>query len=503
MWHFGIFRTKPNKGPSRRNALLRTIYASCALLMLLSVPVRAAHQPPDIYEPAAAATMAGPAVTIKGTSAGDVEVVRVLEGATILGEAGPSNGFWAMTVSMPDGAHTIRARARDASNQWSAFSSPLTFSVDSVAPPAPAIVSPPDGSLIATNPVTVEGDAEPGTTITVDVSTGGTETAVASGSGAWSFTRSFTDAAHSLVARAIDAAGNVSLDSPPVTFSVDTMPPPAPLIDTPGDGALVRPHSVVISGRAEPGSTVAVSEGAVIGTVIVSTGGTWSMTRSFSEGWHSISARATDLAGHVGPASAPMRFRVDSTAPAAPTILSPLEGSIVRGRYIVGGIAPPRRLVQLMSMTTVVAETVAASDGSWSLERISFGGHEQVQARARDDAGNVSALTPVRTFFVDAHAPIVTITTRDGTIFLPSQTPRIEGTATDNVGVQGVEVRISDILETDVRVRIATCAGCPSGTAVDWYIQPGLPPGRYEVRAYAIDRAGNRSNPAEITYLEL
>jgi len=503
MRYFRIFRTRAANRPFRAKRSFRTIGMSVLLLGSLASPTDAAHEPPTITQPAPGETLPGPNITVGGTVAGDVQVVRIFEGATVLGETGPIGGYWSIDLPFADGPHTIRARGRDALLAWSAFSDPLSFQVDTSVPVAPAIVSPSDGAIVTFNTVTIEGNAEPGARVRLEISTGGAPETVADGAGNWAIARAFSDATHGLVARAIDAAGNVSLPSTPVTFTVDTLAPAAPIIDTPGDGAVVRPQNILVSGRAEPGSTVRVSEGVVIGTVVATSAGTWWFTHTFSEGVHTITARTTDAAGHVSPASAPMTFRVDVTAPGIPTITVPAENAIVPHRYTVRGAAEPHARVQLLFNAAVLAETTSTAGGSWSIELSSFSGPKSLQARAIDAAGNLGGLSPVRSFIVDADHPSVRIETHNGAIFLPTQTPTIEGTATDNFGVLGIDVHVFDLLGRDVLTRNAQCLACPLGTEVEWSIAPALPPGQYVVKAWAVDRAGNRSLEAQVTYIEI
>lgn len=268
-------------------------------LALIAGSAAASHAPPAITDPAPDAFVATGIVTVAGTAPGDAVAVRVFEGATLLAETGTLNGFWSVDVAFADGAHTITAKARDSGGGLSVASTPVTFTVDTIAPAPPVIASPPPGAVLAFSAVTVEGTAEPGARIEVASDVGATWTATASGTGAWLATRTVADATYTIRATATDRAGNTSLASPSRTFRVDTLAPQPPEILTPRPGSFTNLPAVQITGSSEPGSTVRVSEGAVIGTVVAAPGGTWSLAVTFADGAHTITARATDAAGHV------------------------------------------------------------------------------------------------------------------------------------------------------------------------------------------------------------
>ena len=226
---FGNFRTSAAKRPFRDKGSFLTIVST--LVVMLAPAGEAAHQPPAISAPTAGSAVQGPTVTVSGTAAGDVELVRLFEGATILGDTGPANGHWSVAIPLSDGGHTIAARGRNASGVWSALSASVSFTVDSVAPAAPAIVAPADGAIVPFSTVTVEGNGEPGARVRLSISTAPDVEASVDNAGNWEITRHFEDASHTVTARIVDAAGNVGSPSGVVTFRVDTLVPAAPFLD--------------------------------------------------------------------------------------------------------------------------------------------------------------------------------------------------------------------------------------------------------------------------------
>src|SRR5439155_10234055 len=128
-------------------------------------------------------------------------------------------------------------------------------------------------------------------------------TTVAGAGGSWSLTLpTLADGSYTVTARATDGAGNVSLESSPISLIVDTAAPAAPVIAVPANGSFTNDSTPLVSGTAEPFATVAVSlDGTVEGTTIASGTGAWTFTLPVpaSDGGHTLVATATDAAGNT------------------------------------------------------------------------------------------------------------------------------------------------------------------------------------------------------------
>jgi large repetitive protein len=84
--------------------------------------------------------------------------------------------------------------------------------------------------------------------------------AVVDADGNWSFESvELADGTYTITAVQVDEAGNVSPESSPVIFTVDTIAPDAPVITSPQDGDIVGVDPPVITGTGEPGATVEVT----------------------------------------------------------------------------------------------------------------------------------------------------------------------------------------------------------------------------------------------------
>jgi hypothetical protein len=99
---------------------------------------------------------------------------------------------------------------------------------------------------------------------------------------------------------------------------------------------------------------------------------------------------------------------VDSTAPSAPTITGPAEGSYdADGAFIISGTAETSSTVELLDGSDSRSAQTNLS-GEWSIDLIDLTEEpHSFKARATDTAGNVSAESETRTVIVDATGPMV------------------------------------------------------------------------------------------------
>lgn len=308
-------------------------------------------------------------------------------------------------------------------------------------------------------------------------------------------------------ASSADAAFN-GRPVPSVTASIldndpsDTTPPAAPAI-TNCPGSSITSKTFLLTGTAEPFAAIEVwVNGTLAGSVLVDGNGFWSMLLRFnSNGTYSVSARAVDGSGNVGPFSPVCAITVaaDFTPPPAPTITTPPQGAFTPTLVTVGGAAfGDTAMLRLYDNGVQIAE-FAASAGPWSIQRLFPEGLHPLSARAVDAEGNVSALSNVRTITVDATPPDVTIFLPPNTILIQLGLPfgryYLHGNARDVLsGVDRIEVTYQDLLLGTTTVSTGTtCSGCPSapGVTVTWSDDPGLDPGLYDVTVRGYDRVGN------------
>jgi hypothetical protein len=200
----------------------------------------------------------------------------------------------------------------------------LTVTVTTPAPAAtPMVLQPVDGEYVDFGELNFVGSATPGATVTVTSVAGVVVCAVtADAAGDWGCvsTVQFEDGEHVVSVAVTDSVGGVS-EPVVVSFKVDITLPPAPSVGSPADGSVLpAPAAVVmVSGSAEPGATVTVSDGStLLCSATADESGAWACTSPspLSEGAHTFSVVAIYAAGHesammsvaivqAGPAPAP------------------------------------------------------------------------------------------------------------------------------------------------------------------------------------------------------
>ncbi|HFT6720070.1 TPA: Ig-like domain-containing protein, partial [Pseudomonas aeruginosa] len=392
---------------------------------------------------------------ISGTAdAGNTIIITDGSGNPIGQVTADGSGNWSFTpgTPLPDGT-VVNVVARSPSNVDSA---PAVITVDGVAPAAP-VIDPSNGTEIS-------GTAEAGATVILTDGGGNPiGQATADGSGNWTFTPG-TPLANGTVINAVaqDPAGNTS---GPASVTVDAIAPPAPVID-PSNG-------VVISGTAEAGATVILTDGNgnPIGQVTADGSGNWAFTPStpLANGTV-INALAQDAAGN---SSSPTSATVDSVAPAAP-VIDPSNGSVIAGTAEAGAT-----VILTDGNGNPIGQVTADGSGNWSFTPgTPLSNGTLVNAVAQDAAGNTSGPASTTVDSVAPAAPVIDAS--NGTV--------ISGTA-----------------EAGATVILTDGNGNPIGQATadgsgNWTFTPGTPLANGTViNAVAQDPAGNTSGPASST----
>ncbi len=377
---------------------------------------------------------------------------------------------------LPDGVYTVRYNATDHAGHMSTTHS-FTFEIDNSAPATPTNGQP-NGTYknsasgwnytwsdeSASGAVRYEYQASQNSILVDGALVNGVWNSEANGSSSQKTalmtgpsipSEGTSDGTWYWQVRSVDAAGNRSPWSSVWSVTVDTKAPAAPQIISPSNGqyfnhtpilnqwtAVTDPSGIAkyqVAYRYDDGHTFSGSDcpGETIGGQTLSgcrdvTTGTSRnhAPNSNEQGGVTIWVRAQDNSGNWSSWSAPVHYYYDATAPAAPTLVSPANNSIIRGASITqswsstsndvhhyvyesyhDAAATSLRWHEEFTATSKTATNVADSTYWW-------------RVKAVDHAGNESGWSELWKVTVDNTAPDVTINSygQSGNVIQPDVT---------------------------------------------------------------------------------
>ena len=377
-------------------------------------------------------------VTLTGT-AQPGSTVDVTFGTTTLAATVDANGNW--TVDFPASAiatgeyeATITAVATDANGNSSTTTG--TMQVDTIADVAVSTGGVAgDGTINGAEQaagVTLTGTAQPGSTVDV---TFGTTTLAATVDANGNWTVDFPPSAiatgeyeATVTAVATDANGNSSTSTG--TIQVDTFVNTFGYTSTTGgaDGVINATEAqagLIVTGNAEPGSTVSVVLGGVTQVATVSADGSWTATYGAGQlapGTYSTDmvATATDAAGNTSTIT--QTVNVDTEAGSLTISAHPIEGDDVINAVeasdgvVLSGTSDAGAVVQV-TMGGVTHSVVTNAAGVWqanfAASEIPAGTYvADITATTTDAAGNVRTVTD--SVNVDTNVDNMSVNTVEG-----------------------------------------------------------------------------------------
>uniref|UniRef100_UPI0006886841 Ig-like domain-containing protein n=1 Tax=Leminorella grimontii TaxID=82981 RepID=UPI0006886841 len=384
--------------------------------------------------------------------------VTIYNGSTVIGSATvDASGNWTFTPSaaLADGSYTFTTTVTDKAGNQSASANAFNLTIDTSAVEVSITALIDDvGDVtgnIAPNGVTddtrpdITGSGKAGSTIKIyDGATLLGSTTVAS-DGSWSFTPAsdLGQGAHSITATATDLAGNVSNPTSAFAFTIDTVAPTAPVINSALDdvgaiqgslsnGSVTDDPTPTLRGAAEENSIVKIYDGStLLGSAKADANGDWNFTPTtpLTEGEHRFSATSTDAAGNVSGKSGEFVLTTDYTAPNADNLaITGVDDQVgeVTGNIANGGSTDDSR--PTISGTGTAGDTIVvyvtdgsgkheigratvAADGTWSLRPATAlsGGSNALTAVEIDPVGNATAPSAVYTITVSLAGPVAPV----------------------------------------------------------------------------------------------
>ena len=399
----------------------------------------------------------------------------------------PVTGQWACTsTALVPGQVQVTVRATDTAENQSAVSPTRTFTIDISAPTEPTIVAPAQNANVAPLPA-LSGSAEPLSQVNVFEGTALVCSVTADGSGNWSCPTTLATGPHTIVARQVDRAGNVSNDSAPRTFSVEGLP--NVLLNTPADITSGNAANYVVTGACTAnGGNVSVNVG-LISTQVPCANGMFSATldvQALSDG-SSITVRAAQTTA-AGTGADTRTVNKDASPPPAPLVTTPVNGTVTTNNHPpISGTAEPGSTVSVYLDGNLAGTAVANAQGQWTFSTPTAlaDGTYEVTAAATDPGGNTSVRGTASRFTVDSLAPAVPVITnpREGDGIDEDKSLVITGQA---------EPLSTVIIYVDGREVGTTTADIDGRFSLPVQISK-LGSGQHTVEAEAKDAAGNTS----------
>ncbi|EML1452266.1 BapA prefix-like domain-containing protein [Enterobacter kobei] len=480
--------------------------------------------------------------TLSGTAEANATVTIRADGVVIGTTVADGLGAWSFTPSTPlgEGPHALTAVATDAAGNTSGVSNSWGLIIDSVAPATPVITQVVDDApegLGALNPndstndttPTLNGTAEPGSTVTIRLDGADLVTVPVGSNGTWTYTPTapLGEGPHTFTVVATDAAGNTSLPSTGFNIIVDTTPPVAATIASVTDdvGGVQGPLSSgdttddtqpLLQGTAPPDAVVTVYDGTtLLGTAILDGSGGWSFTpvTPLTDGPHSLTVYTTDAAGNTT-VSSPFVLTVDTVAPATPDIPAitvnpdgtetPLNpGETTRDTTpTLSGTGNPGDTVTIYNGGVKLDDVVVDGTGNWTwtpATPLPNGTYDiTLTVTNMDGTGNESAPSQPVTITIDTDppvtpaAPVITDSVSQVTGPVPDG-----GTTNDPRPVLSGTGTANDVINiTDTVNGIPTVVGTVTVDSTgnwSWRPDSNIGEGSHVYTATATDEAGNVS----------
>ncbi len=284
-------------------------------------------------KPVANTVKAGDTAITGTAEAGSTVEVTLPDGSKVSAKAGQDGNFSVPVSGLKEGDTVSVTATDDAGNTSAPTTATVAKADDKTAPDAPVV------NTVKAGTTAVTGTAEAGSTVEVTLPDSSKVSAKADQDGNFSVPVSGLKEGDTVSVTATDDAGNTSNPtSVTVGKGTDTIAPDAPVVNTDltGKAGTRTPIDVI----AEPGSKVELfdKDGNKIGEATADETGLAVVVPTVNIPEGSVTARATDLAGNVSGASAPMFATTSGTVDSfnngkgsenTPTVVKPsLNGKV-------------------------------------------------------------------------------------------------------------------------------------------------------------------------------
>ena len=333
---------------------------------------------------------------------------------------------WSVDTVLPDGVYYWRVKAVDDAGNASAWTGAWTFRVDTTAPAVPTLVTLANGKVTMDSTPWLDWSTVTDATavhyqLQVDESADCLSPVVSKtwlNGSSWSVDTVLPDGVYYWRVRAVDGAGNAGAWTGALTFRVDTTAPGVPALLTPANAKVTTDSTPWLDWSTVTDATavhyqVQVDDSADCLSPVVNktwlNGSSWSVDTVLPDRLYYWRVRAVDAAGNASAWASPWTFRVDTAAPAVPTLLTPIDGKVTSDSTpwldwsTVTDATAVHYQLQVDDSADCLSPVVSKTwlnGSSWSVDPVLPDGVYYWRVRAVDAAGNASLWTGAWTFTV-------------------------------------------------------------------------------------------------------
>lgn len=297
--------------------------------------------------------------TINGSAAPNSIITILVNDIPVGTGTADYGGQWAATLSsLSDGIYTITAVATDPLTNMSLTSHPVSLTIDTEAPAQPVIESPVRDQKVRSMTVTFQGKAKPESIVSIMISDKKAGEVIAQPSGIWSFVmHDLAEGSHTVYVETLDKAGNTSIPSEIIPFTVETGRPETPRILSPKPAAVVKKSPIMITGLGKPSTVINLNVNEkFVAPIKIDLKGRWGYELPIKDGDYRIFVTTADkkLSSEV------VAFTVHA-APQAPRLKQSGEG-----KGLFNGKAAPGSVITLYLNNAELGKVIADETGTWS-----------------------------------------------------------------------------------------------------------------------------------------
>ena len=375
---------------------------------------------PSLTSPSNGAILDYGTISFSWTAASDADYYRIeIDGTTY---TAPSTTY---SRSLSDGSHSWRVQAVDDALNVGSWSGSSSFTIDTVDPGTPTLISPLDGSVTNDAQLTFSWTSASDADYYRIVIGGILYTTPST-----SYTCTLSDGTYSWNVYAVDDAGNEGSWAGLRIFTIDTIDPGATSLNSPIDNLITNDDEPTFGWTS---ASDADHYEIQIGLSTYTTSFTaYSIT--LADGIYLWRVRAIDDAGNEGAWTAYRTLTIDTINPGTPTLTSPLDdafSSNTNPTFSWSSVSDVDHYEIEIGGTTY---TTLATSYSLTIAN----GIYLWRVRAIDDAGNEGTWTTYRTLTIDTNVPVITSIIHSPPSPSDSDSITISCSVADDIGVASV-----------------------------------------------------------------